>query len=152
MNRNRLTEIRENNDLTQRTIAKLLGVEKSTYSRWETLERIIPLNRLNDYCNFFNLSMDYVMNLTSTNNETKKLKNIDNKIIGTRLKFLRKKFNITQEILALQLNTTHSTISAYETGKTTLLTIFALDICHRYNVSLDWLCGKSEIISINKTN
>ena len=40
------------------------------------------------------------------------------------------------------LNTTHSTISAYESGKTKLLTIFAIEIVKKYNISLDWLCGR----------
>ena len=57
---------------------------------------------------------------------------------------LRKEFNITQTDLANYLNTTHSTISAYESGKTMLLTSFAYQICNKYNISLDWLCGRSK--------
>ena len=49
---------------------------------------------------------------------------------------------ITQEELASTLNTTHSTISAYESGKTTILTAFAYEICKRYNISMDYLCGR----------
>ena len=55
---------------------------------------------------------------------------------------LRKEKNITQEELASTLNTTHSTISAYESGKTTILTAFAYEICKRYNISMDYLCGR----------
>lgn len=40
------------------------------------------------------------------------------------------------------LNTSHSTISAYENGKILILTSFAYSIAIKYNVSLDWLCGK----------
>ena len=58
------------------------------------------------------------------------------------LKEFRKKKNITQEELANILNTTHSTISAYESGKTTILTAFAYQICKRYNISMDYLCGR----------
>ena len=66
----------------------------------------------------------------------------DKKIIGIKLKEFRKEKNITQEELANILNTTHSTISAYESGKTTLLTAFALQIVDKYKISLDWLCGR----------
>ena len=55
----------------------------------------------------------------------------------------RKNNNITQVELANFLNTTHSTISAYESGKTTLLTAFALQIVYKYNISLDGLCGRT---------
>ena len=44
--------------------------------------------------------------------------------------------------LAKELNTTKSTIYAYETGKTLILTAFAYQICIKYKVSLDWLTGK----------
>ena len=58
---------------------------------------------------------------------------------------IRKEKNITQEELASTLNTTHSTISAYESGKTTILTAFAYEICKRYNISMDYLCGRTLI-------
>ena len=61
---------------------------------------------------------------------------------GQRLKEFRKSNEITQTELANILNTTQSTISAYESGKTTLLTAFALEIVNKYNISLDWLCGR----------
>lgn len=44
--------------------------------------------------------------------------------------------------LAKSLNTTQSTIWAYETGRTLILTAFAYQICVKYNVSMDWLCGR----------
>lgn len=55
---------------------------------------------------------------------------------------IRHKFGITQEALAGQLHTTHSTISAYESGKTLILTGFAYEIAIKYKLSLDWLYGK----------
>ena len=67
---------------------------------------------------------------------------MDLKKIGSFLKELRKEKGITQEELANILNTTHSTISAYESGKTTILTAFAYEICKRYNISMDYLCGR----------
>ena len=58
------------------------------------------------------------------------------------LKKVRKDNNITQEQLSSFLNTTQSTISAYESGKTDLLTAFAIQIVVKYNISLEWLCGR----------
>ena len=64
-------------------------------------------------------------------------------VMGERLKTFRKNNNLTQVELANILHTTHSTISAYESGKTMLLTAFALQIVRDYNISLDWLCGRT---------
>ena len=132
-----LSKIRENNEISQRKTAELLGVSKSTYARWETQEQFIPLIRLNEFCNLFNVSMDYAMEISKSNTYS-------NKLIGARIRKIRLDNNLTQEKLAIFLNTTHSTISAYENGKTLILTIFAFEICKKYNYSLDWLCGKKE--------
>lgn len=140
-NNERLIEIRENNNLSQRDLASILNVSKSTYARWETQEQIIPLNRLVDFCNYFKVSMDYALNLSNENKYKKTINSLDRKLIGNNIKLIRKKFSLTQQNLADLLNTSHSTISAYEAGKTLILTIFAYQICIKYNISLDWLCG-----------
>ncbi len=80
---------------------------------------------MNSLCNYYNVSMDYILGLSNKNSFNNGKYNIDKKIIGMRLKKFRKEKNITQEELASTLNTTHSTISVYESGKTTILTAFA---------------------------
>ncbi len=142
-NNERLIEIREDNSLSQRDLASILNVSKSTYARWETQEQIIPLNRLVDFCNYFKVSMDYALNLSNENKYKKPISSLDRKLIGNNIKLIRKKFNLTQQNLADLLNTSHSTISAYEAGKTLILTIFTYQICLKYNISLDWLCGNN---------
>lgn len=142
-NNERLIEIREDNNLSQRDLASILNVSKSTYARWETQEQIIPLNRLVDFCNYFKVSMDYALNLSNENKFKKPISSLDRKLIGNNIKLIRKKFGLTQQNLADLLNTSHSTISAYEAGKTLILTIFAYQICLKYNISLDWLCDNN---------
>ena len=142
-NNERLIEIREDNSLSQRDLASILNVSKSTYARWETQEQIIPLNRLVDFCNYFKVSMDYALNLSNVNKYKKPISSLDRKLIGNNIKLIRKKFSLTQQNLADLLNTSHSTISAYEAGKTLILTIFAYQICLKYNISLDWLCSNN---------
>ena len=112
---------------------------------WENGSKIIPLKHLNSLCNYYNLSMDYVIGLSNIKYYNIANKEIDKILIGERLRKIRKDNNITQEELANILNTTHSTISAYESGKTTILTAFAYEICKRYNISMDYLCGRTLI-------
>lgn len=136
----KLKEVREDHDLTQNDIGKLLSISRQNYSRWETGEKIIPLKHLDTLSNYYQISFDYLCGLSKENNYKKS--NISKEKIGNRLKEFRKEKNITQKELATVLNTTHSTISAYESGKTTLLTIFAYEIAKKYNISMDWICGK----------
>ena len=131
-------------DLKQREIAKKIKVNRMSYSYWETGTRFIPLNTLNEYCNIFNVSMDYIFYLSNVNNKNIiKVKSLDKVLIGKRIKEILKENKITQIELANMLNTTQSTISAYINGKTLILTAFAYGICKNYNISLDWLCGRS---------
>ena len=149
MNFERLYLLREEKELKQNELASILNVKQVNISNWENTKEIIPLNKLNAYSNYFNINLDYIAKLSDNKTSTKKI-NLDKKTIGNNLKALRKEFNITQEELASLLNTSHSTISAYETGKTLILTAFAFQICQKYNVSLDWLVGKNSDQYLNK--
>lgn len=144
MNEKRLFDLREYKDLSQIKLADYLGITKQTYSLWEKGTKIIPLKHLNNLSNFYEISMDYIVGLTDEKNNSGiiKLTELNKNEIGSRIKKIREDNNLTLRDLAKELNTTSSTISAYETGKTLILTAFAYQICIKYNVSLDWLCGK----------
>lgn len=137
----RLLDIRDEAELKQEDMAEILKVSQSNYSRWERGKELIPLSKLNLLCNHFRINMDYVIGI-SRNSKCDKKYEFSNETIGERLREFRKNNSITQLELAKFLNTTQSTISAYESGKTTLLTAFALQIVNKYNISLDWLCGR----------
>ncbi len=140
----KIKDLREEYDLTQLKMSEIMNVSKSNYARWETNESIIPLKHLNNLCNYFNVSMDYITGLSKEKNYIIINKKLNKELIGKRLKEFRENNNLTQEELAKQINTSHSTISAYESGKTMLLTAFAYDICKKYNISLDYLCGRTD--------
>lgn len=144
MNEKRLFDLREYKDLSQIKLADYLGITQQTYSLWEEGTKIIPLKHLNNLSNFYEISMDYIVGLTDEKNNSGiiKLTELNKNEIGSRIKKIREDNNLTLRDLAKELNTTSSTISAYETGKTLILTAFAYQICIKYNVSLDWLCGK----------
>ena len=144
MNEKRLFDLREYKDLSQIKLADYLGITQQTYSLWEKGTQIIPLKHLNNLSNFYEISMDYIVGLTDEKNNSGiiKLTELNKNEIGSRIKKIREDNNLTLRDLAKELNTTSSTISAYETGKTLILTAFAYQICIKYNVSLDWLCGK----------
>lgn len=61
---NRIKYFRENNELTQGEIAKMLNTSQSNYSRWENDKELIPLIKLNEFCNIFKTNMDYVLGIT----------------------------------------------------------------------------------------
>ena len=142
---NKLLELRETNELYQKEIALILNVGQKSYSTWEIGTRIIPLKHLNTLCNYYGVNADYILGLTSQTKKVSKVDMLDKKQIGKNIKIIRQDNKLTLRSLAKELNTTSSTISAYETGKTLILTAFAYQIARKYNISLDWLLGKSDI-------
>lgn len=142
----RLKEIREKYDLTQRQLAKKLNISKSYYNYFETGERIIPIARLNEFCNLFHLTFDYVLGFSDNLIKPKNDFVIDNKIISNRIKAIRKSKNLTQKELAKILNTSQSTISSYEKGRTLILTAFLYEMCIKLNISADYIVGRSNVI------
>lgn len=141
----RLLELREYNFLLQKDIAKVLNIDRSTYSTWETNLKIIPLKHLNVLANYYDTSVDYILGLAIKKVKYKKLDKLDKQRIGNNIRKLRSDNNLTLRDLAKVLNTTSSTISAYETGKTLLLTAFAIEIAKKYHISIDELCGREKI-------
>ena len=60
----RIRELREDNDLTQAYMAKLLTVNQRTYSRYESGEHEIPLSALCIIADFYHVSVDYLLDRT----------------------------------------------------------------------------------------
>ena len=139
----RLKDIRENLDLTQKQMAEILHISNSYYNYFETGERIITIHYLNEFCNFGHYSFDYVLGLSNYNIVSKEKYQIDKKLIGQRIRLIRKEKGLTQEDLASILNTSQSTISAYESGKTLILTAFLYELASKLDVSADFLIGRS---------
>ncbi len=61
MNLMRLKEIREDNDLLQKDIAKVLKISQVQYSRYETGIRLIPIDKLNILADYYKVSIDYLI-------------------------------------------------------------------------------------------
>ena len=139
-----LLSIREECELTQVQVALICGVHKSNISKWENNKEIIPMEHLNDYSNFFNVSFDYLAGFSNVKSYDVINKDFDLNLIGYRLNKFRKYKGLTLKELASILNTSPSTLSAYENGKVLMLTCFAYEICRRYNISMDWLFGKTK--------
>lgn len=56
----RIRDLREDNDLTQKEIAKILLCDQSLYSKYERGEREIPLNLLIILADYYKTSLDYL--------------------------------------------------------------------------------------------
>ena len=60
----RLRSLREDNDLTQGDIAKILGTSQTMYARYEREANELPIRHLITLCKYYKVSADYVLGLT----------------------------------------------------------------------------------------
>jgi len=145
MYKERLKEVREINNTKQKEIAKYIGIHKGLYSQYENEYAIIPSKHLNSVINYFNISLDYLFNFTNRKQYKVNKNSIDKKTSGERLKEFRKDNKLTQVKLAEFLNTTHSVIADYERGRYLIATPFLYTICKKYQISADYLLGKTDV-------
>lgn len=61
----RLTDLRQDKDLNQTDIAKILGTTQTQYSRWERGANEIPMHHAITLAKFYRVSMDYICGLTN---------------------------------------------------------------------------------------
>lgn len=59
----RIKELRIDNDLFQKDVAKILGISQQYYSKYEKGENEIPLHHLKTLCLYYGVSADYILGL-----------------------------------------------------------------------------------------
>ena len=57
----RLRNLREDNDLTQKELSKILNISQVAYSYYELNKRSITLELLSKIADFYNTSVDYLL-------------------------------------------------------------------------------------------
>lgn len=144
INFTRLKDIRLDYAISQAKMAKILNVKRSTYSLWEIGINIIPLNSLCDYADYFNISIDYVLELDNDRNSKNLKKGFDLKVLGNNLKEIRLKHGFTQENIAFILGVTQACIARYEKGDVCISISNLYTFAKYFNISLSEICGKIE--------
>lgn len=84
----RIKSLREDNDLTQKELSKLLNISQVAYSYYELNKRSIPLELLSKLADYYNTSVDYLLFRTNVtkpypknNTKNSKENSIKNEVI-----------------------------------------------------------------------
>ncbi len=72
MDISKIREIREDKDLSQSDIAKLLKTTQQQYSKYELGIRSIPLEKLDKLADYYDTSIDYLVGRTDERKPYKK--------------------------------------------------------------------------------
>ena len=60
----RVRDLRQDNDLTQKQVAKYLNCSQQVYSNYELGQRDIPTDVLIMLSKYYNVSVDYILEIT----------------------------------------------------------------------------------------
>lgn len=60
----RITALREDNDVKQKELAELLGIKQSAYSKYEKRRSKMQIDDLIKLCKFYKVSADYILGFT----------------------------------------------------------------------------------------
>lgn len=150
INIERLKNIREDHDLSQREIAMILKVNRSTYSLWELGINIIPIKNLSTFSDYFNCSIDYALGISNNKNSDLIKKGFDKKILGKNLKEVRIKNGLSQENIADILDVSQPCVARYEKGLIEISTSNLYKFSKEFNISITKLCGKEKEVKVFK--
>lgn len=62
----RMKAIREDKDLKQTDVAKMLSIKQQQYSEYERGLRLIPITYLTEFCSKLDISPEYILGFTNT--------------------------------------------------------------------------------------
>ena len=140
---NRLKELRIKKGVYQKDVAQFLGVDRTTYVKYENGDSEPSNEILKLLSKYFNVSIDYILDNSSKSEIS----------FGSRLKELRISKNLTQEDLAKKINLSKANISKYEADlvEPSLETLSLL--AKLFDVSTNYLlCVPESDSNANKNN
>lgn len=141
MKSNKLEDLKEEKNLKGRDIAKDFNIAESTYSEWEHSKIAIPTRRLVEFSNYYEVNIDYLLNLSNERLPITTANKINLVDIGNRLKDIRKKLNLSLRDLGSKLNTAFSSLASYERGEKLIQVDTLISLCKLSDTSIDYILG-----------
>ncbi len=71
----KLRGLREDNDLTQKQVAEVLGTSQTMYARYERGANEMPIRHLITLCKYYNVSADYLLGTEPDSRRKQKVSN-----------------------------------------------------------------------------
>ena len=138
----RIHDLRVDNDLRQKDIALMLNVNVNTYPHWESGMYEIPIDMVDRLTKIYNCSLDYLTGLSNVRGSFTKKYNPEE--IYIRLKKLRKSLKLSQIEIGNILGFGQMNYSRYERGIILIPFSKLYLIAKNFNISLDYLMGKTD--------
>lgn len=145
----RIRDLREDKDMTQAQISKILMCSQRVYSNYERGDVNIPTDILIKLADFHDVSVDYLLGRTDAppNGPVKRHELIHMK---NNLRKLRKDRGLTQVALQVQTGIEQALLSKFETGERIPPTETLVNLADFYGVSIDYILCRTDKPEINR--
>ncbi len=138
---NQLKEIREKRKMTQKNVADLIGVSRSSYANWENNIVMLPLDIADKLSVALNVSLSYLIGIDKKFN-SKKRNPLNYNILLKKLNDLRERKRYTYEQIATYLDCDKSTCNRYFNNEVQIPVDKLVLLAKLFDTDLDELCGK----------
>ena len=101
---------------------------------------------------FNSFIVKYLFLLKIVYNTIVEVVNMNQELFAIRLKKLRESMHLTQNQFGALLNIAQTTLSSYEKGSKTPNIDTLCNIAEKCNVSIDWLCGRTDLKNVEHFN
>ena len=128
----RLRKAREEKNITQTKVSKVLGISNKTLSGYERGVSEPDLKTIVLLANFYGVSVDYLVG-----NSTFNCRDV------SKLRMVRVESGLSQDEVAKNLGISRDTLSKYETGELEPNVDTLVKLANMYHVSIDYLVGKT---------
>ncbi len=132
-----LKTLRESSKISQDKLSKIIGVSRSTVAMWETNSSQPDIDTLIKLANFFNVSLDYLLERTTEPLPEKK------EGMQMRAKDIRNELNISQADVAKHIGVSQQAYANYERGARQPDIDTLIKLANFFNVSLDYLLERT---------
>lgn len=136
---NNLKKLRNEKNLYQKDIAKILNMSQNGYSQYETETSVIPTKNLKKLANYYHVSIDYILNLTDIKEPYLKSKIITINNDMNRLKEIRENKDLNQIAIGKVLKMSRNGYSYYETSTHDIPNQVLVILALYYNVPTDYI-------------
>lgn len=141
----KLKYLRESELLTQKQIAEKIGCGHRAYAYYEEARRDIPTAVLISLCDMYDVSADFLLGRTAKCKSAGK-----RQTESYRFKALRQQRDLNQSEVAAAIFVTQNAYSYYENRKRDIPTATLICLADFYNVSVDYILGRTDNPKINR--
>lgn len=139
---NNLKRLRNEKELTQEDISKILKRSRSTYNNWERGIVMIPIDVIDQLSVYYKVSLSCVLGIDKKIEYKKSVKKLNYDTLLNNLRELRKENKHTYNEIASYLKCTEATCQRYFTGVFKIPIDRLILLTQLYDIELDELCGK----------